>query len=106
MRLWMVAGRTLVRCVLAGVEIAAVETAPYDWFLLVKDLVAFDIGQEFQVALLVLLFGDCYGDKYVGDLREALLTGNGGKARVHLRMLVMLASGGLPQVFRSRAYDA
>jgi hypothetical protein len=102
----MCASGTHLGCFCTFVEIATVKTTPHDGFVSLEYPVSLDIGRQIQIPFLMLLFGNSYGLEYLRYALEALLSGNLGKARIHLRPFMMLAAGGCLEVFQGCPYNS
>ena len=85
--------------IVAHVDVAAVAADPHGLLTGGEDHVVLQVGQQLQVALLVLLLDDGDPFEQSGDAVEALLTGGLGHLLVHGHPLVVLTLGGSLQVF-------
>ena len=101
----MVADGAHVRRGGADDDVAAVGALPDAVAVAGEDEAAFDVGEEFAVALFVFLFDGAHHAELGGDFGEAFGIGLGGHAVVHVGPFEVLAVGRVLQVL-GRGGDA
>ena len=87
-------------------DVTAVAALPDADTALAEDLGGLHVVQQGTVAFLVVLLDGRDGPELLGQLVESLLVGFAGELVIHVRPLVVLAFGGVQQVFGGRAHAA
>lgn len=95
----MLTNRTDLRRFLPDDDMPTVRTFPDHIAVLRKYAVAFDVGKQLPIALLVRLFDRANCFKQCGDLLETLFLCLLRKFLVHIRPLIVLASRSIRQIF-------
>ena len=94
----MVANRAYFGRFFADDDVTAVGALPNHVVVAGENKATLNVGQQFFVALLMVFFNLTDHCKQRGDMVETLFLGGFGESGIHVRPLVILASGGIFQV--------
>ena len=97
-RLRVQTGRALVRRVFSIHHIAAIAADPIRLLLSLEHSACFDVGEQFEIPLLVVRLNSADALHLQGDVVKALFLGHGGEVFVHGGVLVVFTGGGVFEV--------
>jgi hypothetical protein len=79
----------------AFMNVSTIAALPIDFPIANKDRIVFNVGQELEIAFLMLFFDLANRLKQIGNLIKAFFLGGLCKARIHISPFVIFARRGI-----------